>query len=339
MAINGIIKEGIILNWKKNLKTCTILTGLTVASMHIVNRFVYYMSTIDEMLSDKNAEYYDWRFGRICYHKTGSGSPLLLIHDLNVCSSSYEWNQIVDQLSKTNTVYTIDLLGCGRSDKPYLTYTNYLYVQLITDFIKHIIGEKTDIIAMGESGSFVLMACANDHSIIDKVLLINPGDLIELSKIPTKRTKLKQHCINMPVVGTFLYNLRFNKRTIEKDLHLNGYYDFKKIDTNTVKTFFEAAHTDNTAGKYLYSSIKSRFTNANVMYSLNRINNSVFIIVGNANPEYALIANQYQNYMPSIEIQEIDHTKRFPHLEDPETFLEQVEILFDINNGEELSTK
>ena len=219
--------------------------------MHIVNRFVYYMSTIDEMLSDKNAEYYDWRFGRICYHKTGSGSPLLLIHDLNVCSSSYEWNQIVDQLSKTNTVYTIDLLGCGRSDKPYLTYTNYLYVQLITDFIKHIIGEKTDIIAMGESGSFVLMACANDHSIIDKVLLINPGDLIELSKIPTKRTKLKQHCINMPVVGTFLYNLRFNKRTIEKDLHLNGYYDFKKIDTNTVKTFFEAAHTDNTSGKYL----------------------------------------------------------------------------------------
>ena len=90
------------MNWKKNLKTCTILTGLTVASMHIVNRFVYYMSTIDEMLSDKNAEYYDWRFGRICYHKTGSGSPLLLIHGLNVCSSSYEWNQIVDQLSKTN---------------------------------------------------------------------------------------------------------------------------------------------------------------------------------------------------------------------------------------------
>lgn len=41
------------MNWKKNLKTCTILTGLTVASMHIVNRFVYYMSTIDKMLSDK----------------------------------------------------------------------------------------------------------------------------------------------------------------------------------------------------------------------------------------------------------------------------------------------
>lgn len=332
-------KGGTLLNWKKHLKTCTILTGLTVASMHIVNRFVYYMSTIDNLLSDDNTEYYDWRFGRICYQKAGSGSPILLIHDLNSCSSSSEWNQIVDSLAKTNTVYTIDLLGCGQSDKPNLTYTNYLYVQLVTDFIKHIIGEKTDIIAMGDSGSFVLMACANDHSIINKVLLINPGDLIELSKIPTKRTKLKQHLINMPIIGTFLYNLHYNKRTIEKELTLNGYYDPQKVNRDLIKIYFESAHRDNTAGKYLFSSIKSRFTNANVVYSLSRINNSVFIIVGNANPEYALIASQYQNYMPSIEIQGIDQTKRYPHLENPKAFLEQVEILFDLNNDEELSTK
>ena len=216
---------------------------------------------------------------------------------MNACSSSSEWNQIVDGLAKTNTVYTIDLLGCGQSDKPNLTYTNYLYVQLVTDFIKHIIGEKTDIIAMGDSGSFVLMACANDHSIINKVLLINPGDLIELSKIPTKRTKLKQHLINMPIIGTFLYNLHYNKRTIEKELTLNGYYDPQKVNRDLIKIYFESAHRDNTAGKYLFSSIKSRFTNANILYSLNRINNSVFIIIGNANPEYALIASQYQNYI------------------------------------------
>lgn len=327
------------MNWKKKLKTCTILTGLTIASMHVVNRFVYYMSTIDEMLSDKNVEYYDWRFGRICYHKVGTGNPILLVHDLNVCCSSYEWKQVIGELSKTNTVYTIDLLGCGLSDKPNITYTNYLYVQLITDFIKHIIGKKTDVIAMGASGSFVLMASANDRSIIDKVILINPEDLIDLSKIPTKRTKLIQHCINMPVIGTFLYNLKFNKRTIERGLRLNGYYNCGLIDQNTINTFFEASHRDNIAGKYLYSSIKSRFTNANVIYSLNRINNSVFIIVGNGNPEYALIANQYQNYMPSIEIQGIDHTKRFPHIEDSKTFLEQVEIFFDINSEEELSTE
>lgn len=322
------------MSWKKKLTTCTILAGLTFTAMHVINRMVYYISTIDDKLSVKEKLCYDWRFGKIYYTKSGTGSPILLVHDLNPSSSSYEWNQIIEKLSMTNTVYTLDLLGCGSSDKPYLTYTNYLYVQLISDFIKHIIGEKTDVITSGESGTFVMMSCANDDSMIDKVLLINPGDLIELAKIPTKRTKVIQHILNAPVLGTFLYNILMNKRTIEKDFLINGFYDPNTADENMISTYFESAHKHNTHGKYLYASIKSRFTNANIMHSLRHINNSIFIIIGKSNPEYALIADQYQNYIPSIEIISIDKTKRFPHIEKPDDFLEQVEILFDINNKE-----
>ena len=95
----------------------------------------------------RQGSYYEWKFGKIYYTKKGDGKPLLLIHDLTTSSSAYEWNKVIDKFSKTNTVYCLDLLGCGRSDKPNLTYTNYLYVQLLTDFIKHVIGDKTDIIA------------------------------------------------------------------------------------------------------------------------------------------------------------------------------------------------
>ena len=49
--------------------------------------------------------------------KFGSGKPLLLIHDLDPSSSAYEWNQLEQQLAKDFTVYSIDLPGCGRSDK------------------------------------------------------------------------------------------------------------------------------------------------------------------------------------------------------------------------------
>ena len=66
---------------------------------------------------------------------------------------------MMKKLEKTNTVYTIDLLGCGRSDKPNITYTNYLYVQLIDNFIKDVIKEKTDVVATGSSVSFTVMAC------------------------------------------------------------------------------------------------------------------------------------------------------------------------------------
>ena len=65
---------------------------------------------------------------------------MLLLHDLHCASSGREWQYIEDTLAQDHTVYTLDLLGCGRSDKPAITYTNFLYVQLIVTFIKQ--GEK-----------------------------------------------------------------------------------------------------------------------------------------------------------------------------------------------------
>lgn len=318
------------MGWKKRLTACALVGGVLTSILHVVNRFVYYISTRDNLLEDKEEKYYDWRFGRIFYTKRGNGSPILLIHDLNVASSAYEWHKVVDKLSITNTVYTLDLLGCGRSDKPNLTYTNFLYVQLITDFIKHTITHKVDIIVCGESGSFVLMACANDDSIINKVTLINPQNLVLLAKIPTKRTKILRHIISTPILGTFIYNMCINKRSIEKSFQTKYLYDKNKILKETILSYFEASHKDNTRSKYLYASMKSRFTNANILNCLKRLDNSLFIIVGNANPENVLTAHQYQNHVPSIEIIGIDTAKHLPHIEMPMDFIEQVKILFEI---------
>lgn len=82
-------------------------------------------------------------------YQKGTGSPILLIHDTLPGASGYEWSKIEDELAIDHTVYTVDLLGCGRSDKSSITYTNFVYVQMISDFIKKIIGQKTDVIASG----------------------------------------------------------------------------------------------------------------------------------------------------------------------------------------------
>ena len=64
------------------------------------------------------------------------------------------------------------------------------------------IGDKTDVIATGESGSFVLGACHNDDSIIDRIIMINPEDIRSIAKIPSKRNKVLTKLINLPIVGT-----------------------------------------------------------------------------------------------------------------------------------------
>lgn len=318
----------IILNIRKNLSITATFAGTALGTMHIINRLYTYIATADNLLDENTYEYYEWRFGKIAYTKKGNGTPLLLIHDLNVCSSSHEWRNVIKQLSQANTVYTLDLLGCGCSDHPVLTYTNFLYVQLISDFIKHIIGEKTDIIVSGNSSPFVLMACSNDDTIINKVAIINPQNLISLAKIPTKRTKLIKHILYTPIIGTFIYNMKFNKRTITEKYASMYFYDQNKIVEKDILTCFESAHKEKSHGKFLYASQKSRFTNSNVLCCLNKLNNSIFIIVGNSNPENMLAASQYQNQLPSIEIIGISKTKQLPHVEQPDTFVEQIRILF-----------
>lgn len=316
------------MGWKRKLGFAAVFAGTAIGTLHVINRIFNYIATADNILDEEKFEYYEWRFGKIAYKKQGTGSPLLLVHNLDVCSSSHEWNKIESDLSKTYTVYTIDLLGCGCSDHPILTYTNFLYVQLITDFIKHVIGQKTDVIVSGDSSPFVLMACANDDTIINRVTLINPQNLVSLAKIPTKRTKTVKYLLCTPVIGTFIYNMSVNKRTISQKFASSCYYDQNKISEKDILTCFEASHKDKAHSKYLYACKKSRFTNTNILCCLSKLNNSIFIIVGNANPENMLAASQYQNQLPSIEIMGINRTKSLPHVEKPKEFLEQIQILF-----------
>ena len=299
-----------------------------LGTLHIINRIFTYIATADDYLQKDTYKYYNWRFGKVAYKEKGSGSPLLLVHNFDVCSSSDEWKNIEEELSKTNTVYTIDLLGCGCSDRPFLTYTNFLYAQLITDFIKHIIREKSDVIVSGDSSSFVLMANANDETIINRIIMINPQNLISLAKVPTKRTKLIKYLLCTPIIGTFIYNMKINKHTIYQKFISSCYYDQNAVNEKDILTCFESSHKDGCRSKYLYACQKSRYTNANILFCLGKMTNSIFIIIGNSNPENALSANQYQNQIPSIEIVGINNTKQLPHVEKPDEFIEQVKILF-----------
>ena len=184
------------------------------------------------------------------------------------------------------------------------------------------------MIVSGDSSSFVLMANANDETIINRIIMINPQNLISLAKVPTKRTKLIKYLLCTPIIGTFIYNMKINKHTISQKFISSCYYDQNAVNEKDILTCFESSHKDGCRSKYLYACQKSRYTNANILFCLGKMTNSIFIIIGNSNPENALSANQYQNQIPSIEIVGINNTKQLPHVEKPDEFIEQVKILF-----------
>ena len=114
---------------KNKLITTTLLSASAIASIALINQCLKLSATARHVLDEPESLCYHWRLGDIHYTKCGSGHPLLLIHDISPASSGYQWSHISSTLSAHFTVYTIDLLGCGRSEKPGLTYTNYLVGQ------------------------------------------------------------------------------------------------------------------------------------------------------------------------------------------------------------------
>ena len=66
---------------KKGTKKFLFLSVATLAGMYAYNQFVASTSTKKNMLPTKNGSYYSWKQGNVFYTKTGTGDPVLLIHD------------------------------------------------------------------------------------------------------------------------------------------------------------------------------------------------------------------------------------------------------------------
>lgn len=314
---------------KHKLLTLAALTTIAAGVIHLSNRVIVASSQLKEMLDFSNHNYYKWRFGKIYYTKKGTGSPILLIHDAMPGASGYEWSRVEKHLAQEHTVYTLDLLGCGRSEKAGITYTNFLFVQVICDFIKNVIKEKTDIIASGFSCSFVTTAAAYDKENINKIMFVNPVSMASLAQIPTQKDKIFEFLVELPVFGTFIYHINVSRETISDFFLDKLYYNPFHVDGDVLDAYYEAAHKGGYYAKYLYSSQSAKYMNINIRHALSTLDNSIYIVEGEDESNGAGIVEDYCKANPAIESATIPYSKHFPHIENVEAFLEQVGAFFD----------
>ena len=299
-----------------------VATALIGTAMYIANEYIMKIATSKDLLKKDNGEYYSFKYGKVFYKVSGEGKPILLIHDINESSSSMEWCHLEKELSKTNKVYTIDLLGCGRSDKPKLNYNSFLYVQLINDFIRDVIGEPTDIIATGKSVSPVIMSTKLREEAVDRIILINPADLVELGDIPDRFAKLKKAVITCPIIGTFIYHMLHTSDSIFNTF-INDYYSDSNADFSEVcDYYYESAHKDKSGSKYLYASLQGGSLNMNINHGLKVLDKDIIIISGEDYYESDYVPEEYAELKENIECISIMNASYLPQLETPEKVLD-----------------
>lgn len=323
-VINTCFKKKGVYHMSKK-KGSFIKFSLAAAGLfHAVNRWIDSTATAKQS-SSSNGKFYHWSQGDIFYKKISEkGAPLLLIHELSPFNASFEWNEIVDALKDEFTVYVMDLPGCGKSEKPAITYTNYYFVQAVSDFIHDVICEPTYVISTGLSGSFVLMADQLYPNLFQHMIWINPDSIEHLKMQPDYRSKIIQKLLDFPLLGTTAYYTITNHFNTE--YHWTDQQTFNPfcIDQRFLKASYDASHAGNGAGKYLLGSADGHYLNVNISKALASVSTPIHLVFGEHIPNYHEIINEYRKLNTNITAEIISDCKMYPQIETPEDLVESI---------------
>jgi pimeloyl-ACP methyl ester carboxylesterase len=183
----------------------------------------------------------EWRGHRVAYAVQGSGPPVLLLHSIGYWSWSYEWRHNVEVLARRFTVYTVDLLGFGRSDRPAVAYGARLYLALISDFARRVVRAPTALVGAGLSGVYAAELAAADPARFPVVVLVAPTGLTMLRERASTADSAGRRLVETPLVGTAAWNARVSHAALLRLLEVT-YYREGQVTRERLEMAFATTH-------------------------------------------------------------------------------------------------
>ena len=220
---------------------------------------------------------FEWRDRRIAFTRRGEGPPILLIHGINICSWSYEWRENVDSLARNNTVYTIDLLGFGRSERPPLRYSARLFISLISDFVAQVINAPCVLVATGLSGAYAIVLAARDPHRFPALALIAPTGLVRLNRPATVSGDAGRFAIDAPIAGTAAFNALVSRRSLRNYLR-RIYWDDSLVTSELIEAYYANSHQR--GARHAPAAFLSGHLNIDVRQALRRLTQPGLLVWG-----------------------------------------------------------
>ncbi len=305
---------------KKCIKLLTFaaaILGAAALKNHII--FKYAGVPLNSKFPSKR---HKWKFGDINYFEVGTGKPLLLIHGLGCGCSLHEWEEQAQLLSHSYHVYALDLLGFGDSDKPQLSYSAYLYASLLNDFVRDVIKEETYAIASNSSSGFLIAASVFSPELYKKLILVSPTGFETDSPSPNKHSLFIRNLIELPIVGTSIYNIissfTFSKYFLRK-------YCYAGASNDLVKKYYNSAHCGGVGAKFPIAAFISGYFNINNLDLVSRCKVPVSIFCGKETEFYPGSNNPALDlFTCETEIFEFEDSMLMPHRNEVKKFFRAV---------------
>jgi pimeloyl-ACP methyl ester carboxylesterase len=114
--------------------------------------------------------------GRIVYHTSGSGEPLVFLHGFYPGASSYEWSKIYVHYAAGAKVIVPDLIGFGESERPPKPLDGDEHVESLAELLRHTATQQqAAVVASGISCQLALLLASRHPELVSRMFLFLPS--------------------------------------------------------------------------------------------------------------------------------------------------------------------
>jgi pimeloyl-ACP methyl ester carboxylesterase len=302
------------MQWRKLLLSAGAAIGGAVALNALARRTVQPL----ENRIGGNAGWFDWRGRRIAYTVRGGGPALMLVHGIHPAAWSYEWRDNVDALAQRHTVFTLDLLGFGRSDRPAIRYGARLYTALLSDFARQVVREPSTLVAAGLSAAYAIELAAGNPGRFPALVLVAPPGVARTGQHPTVTGDAKRQLLNAPVLGTAAFNSLVTRAGLERFLR-EAYHRDAFVTDELVDVYYQTAHQP--GAKHAPAAYLSGRLNLDPRHALRRLTQPTLLVWGvqaTLNPVEDSLA--FRSLKPELEVELLHPAGDLPQSEQADAF-------------------
>jgi pimeloyl-ACP methyl ester carboxylesterase len=186
------------------------------------------------------------------YYEVGgpkTGSPVVLVHAIGGGNSSHLWRENTAALAKTHRVYTFDWPGFARSGAKAQLYTNDLYVQVLEQFLREVVGQPSAVIAGNIGSDYTIRVAAEHPELITRMILANPNgydvngvedrsDRFALA-VTSARNLERYKLFTETPVGFFTFGALHSDDGLNFFLYNYVYLDKKRVTPELTKIYYD----------------------------------------------------------------------------------------------------
>ncbi len=256
------------------------------------------------------------------YQQTGLGRPLIFIHGL---LEDYRiWRHITPGLTYGNTVYELDLMGFGLSEKPQdKTYDLDTYLAQLTAYIENFHLENI-ILAGHDFGAVIAAAYAIQSPANVHKLILMSAPISAHESLP-----LNIRLLGVPLIGSLLSGDWFLKRILQE-----GVFDKQAMSDAMVKQYLEPFEDDPGARAALHKFLREfdldRVVEEDIFPNLSALTMPTLLLYGGQDQFTSMdVARELDVAIPSADLQVVTRSGHFILEDRPEDVRQQIKEWID----------